>query len=433
MKTRRKPVRANSGISGLVALLTGAHFSHHVLTALLLPLIPFIRNEFGLNYAQSGIVTSAFTIAYGIAQLPAGWLADRVGSSYLLLTGITGVAIAGAAVGLSPGFPVLLLALVCLGVAGGGYHPSASTIISRVVRPERRGRALGLHIIGGSTSHFLAPLLAAGFVALLGWRGTFLSLSAPVGLLGLILFVVIRRRIAVQNEDGMTDTTDTAEERDGGDEPGGPDGADNRQSATTGTESEMSGRMSGNRTARLVVFMILTGFISAFIAALIPFIPLYLVDARGVNERVAAAFLSIPYAAGYIGAPLGGYLSDVIGRVRVMVIIGLAAGPLMALIIFAPFAVPLALLLFSIGILMFSKMPTAEAHIAAVAPERLRATVLGIYFFSGMEGSAVLTPLLGAAIDRWGFNTGLIGIGALMLCIASICSVVLYALRRARC
>ncbi|HKJ85077.1 MAG TPA: MFS transporter, partial [Spirochaetia bacterium] len=181
--------------SGLIALLAGAHFSHHVLTAMLAPLLPFIRDEFSLSYAQSGAVTSAFTIAYGLAQLPAGWLSDRIGPRYMLLVGITGVAAAGAFIGLSPSFGLMLVGLVLMGIAGGGYHPASSAVISRIVRPERRGRALGVHIIGGSSSHFLAPLIAAGLVTLVGWRGSFLSLSTPVAIIGVVLFALISRRI----------------------------------------------------------------------------------------------------------------------------------------------------------------------------------------------------------------------------------------------
>lgn len=61
-------------------------------------------------------------------------------------------------VGLSPAFSLLLLFLAFLGIAGG------------------------------STSHFLAPLRAAGLVAMLGWRGTFVALSAPAALLGVRFF-----------------------------------------------------------------------------------------------------------------------------------------------------------------------------------------------------------------------------------------------------
>ena len=77
-------------------------------------------------------------------------------------------------------------------------------------------------------------------------------------------------------------------------------------------------------------------------------------------------------------------------------------------------------------------MPTAEAHIATEVSDRHRTTILGIYFFSGTEGSAILTPIVGAAIDRWGFNPALTGLAGGMLAIALVCSVTLAALHRGR-
>lgn len=70
---------------GLVPLFVLAHFSHHVLTALTVPLLPFIRNDFALDYTQAGLVVSSFSLAYGIGQLPAGWLADRAGARFVEL------------------------------------------------------------------------------------------------------------------------------------------------------------------------------------------------------------------------------------------------------------------------------------------------------------------------------------------------------------
>jgi MFS family permease len=459
----------SGGISGLIALLAGAHFSHHVLTAMLIPLLPFIRNEFGLSYAQSGIVTSAFTVAYGIAQLPAGWLSDRLGPRYLLLVGISGVAAAGVLVGLSPVFPLLLAALLVMGVAGGGYHPAASAVIAKVVRPKRRGRAMGVHIVGGSSSHFLAPLIAAGLVALIGWRGSFLALSVPVAALGLVLFGMIHRRIergeparresaadgtertragtqlstagsgpaavaattAPAGSDARAVTTSPAGATAAPPSDTGDDAADEAGAQTPGDAGRGSSHRHG-RVTSMVFFLILTGLIGATTATLIPFIPLYLVDARGVDERLAAGFISIIYGAGFFAAPLGGWLSDVFGRVRVMIVIGVIAAPVIALVTITPFPLALGALLLFMGVLMFTKMPTAEAHIASEVSERFRTTVLGIYFFSGMEGSAILTPLLGATIDRWGFRVGILGLAGLAAAVAIVCGTTLVALRAVR-
>lgn len=403
----------SSGISGLIALLAGAHFAHHVLTALIVPLLPFIRDDFGLNYAQAGIVNSAFTIAYGIAQLPAGWLSDRIGPRYMLLIGISGVAAAGAFIGLSPAYGALIGGLLLLGVAGGGYHPAASAVISRVVAPERRGRALGVHIVGGSTSHFLAPLIAAGLVSLAGWRGSFLALAAPVAILGFVIFALIQRRI--HHAHGSASVHEararaTASDEDARTDDG--DAAESTEAPEPGTDPRAEGRPRASTAVRMTVFLVVTGVISASVASTIPFIPLYLVDVRGIDDRIAAGFMSVIFGAGFFAAPLGGWLSDVFGRVRVMIAIGLLSAPLLALITVAPFPAVMFILLLAIGTLMFTRMPTAEAHIAAEVSERHRTTVLGIYFFSGMEGSALLTPLLGSAIDRWGFDTALPGLAA---------------------
>jgi len=57
--------------SGLLPLFVLAHFAHHLLTALPVPLLPMIRSDFGVDYTQSGLVISAFVLAYGIGQVPA--------------------------------------------------------------------------------------------------------------------------------------------------------------------------------------------------------------------------------------------------------------------------------------------------------------------------------------------------------------------------
>ena len=423
---------SRTGTGPIIGLLAGAHFSHHVLTAVIVPLLPFIRNEFGLSYAQTGFVTSAFTVAYGFAQLPAGWLADRVGPRYLLLFGITGVAATGLVVGLSPVFAVLIVGLLLMGIAGGGYHPAASAVIAHMVHPDRRGQAMGVHIIGGSTSFFLAPLLAAGLVTAFGWRGTFLALSLPVALLGLLLFVLIARRMdrgvparAVDAPDRATrpvaETADAA--------PGGA-ASSASGSAASGPAASPARRRSG--VVHMTFFLILTGILGAGVGSLIPYLPLYLVDGRGVDERVAAGFLSVIFAAGFFAAPLGGLLSDRLGRVKVLVAAGLLTVPVILLLTVMPFPVPFAAALLLLGVFMFVRMPTSEAHIASEVSARNRGTVLGIYFFSGAEGSAVLTPLLGATIDRWGFEIGIAGMGVLVLVASVACGVGMLATARRR-
>ncbi|MCK5593461.1 MFS transporter, partial [Candidatus Bathyarchaeota archaeon] len=102
-----------------------AHFSHHLLTALLTPLLPFIRDEFSLDYTRIGLIISAFSLSYGISQLPAGWLSDRIGPRIVITLSISGVAVFGLLVGVSQTFTMMLIFLVLMGMVAGGYHPTA--------------------------------------------------------------------------------------------------------------------------------------------------------------------------------------------------------------------------------------------------------------------------------------------------------------------
>jgi len=63
-----------------------AHLSHHLVTALPVPLLPYIRDEFALDYTRAGFIISVFSVVYGFCQLPAGWLARplRPHLSYVL-------------------------------------------------------------------------------------------------------------------------------------------------------------------------------------------------------------------------------------------------------------------------------------------------------------------------------------------------------------
>ena len=388
----------------VIPLFALAHFAHHVLTALIVPLLPNIRNEFGLNYAQTGVVSAAFTVAYGVSQLPAGWLSDRVGPRTLLVVGISGVAVVGAFVGLVHSYLAISIVFLLMGIAGGGYHPSASALISSRVSADRRGRALGIHIIGGSTSYFVAPLIAAGLVSLVGWRGSFVSLSIPVFILGAVVFLLLRKHTGA----GRKKT---------------PSG--NQAGNEQGENQE-----AGHSIAHIVTFLIFTGIIGALVASTISFIPLLLVDQFDASVELASALLAIIYGSGFWAAPLGGHISDRVGQVKTMAVVGIAFGPVIIGLTFAPNLAMACAAMFALGILMFVRMPTAESYVAHAVPAKMRSTVLGIYFFSGMEGSALLTPILGAIIDARGFEAGFVLLGTSMLIVALICSAVLFKLRK---
>jgi MFS transporter, FSR family, fosmidomycin resistance protein len=387
----------------LVALMAVAHFFHHLVTALVVPLLPFIRDGFGLTYTQAGLVVSAFSLAYGLGQPPAGWLADRIGPRILLTVGISGVALSGLLLGVAPGYAFAVGALIVMGVAGGGYHPAASPVIWAAVPQENRGRALGFHLAGGSSSHFLAPLLGVFLATLLGWRGAFVAISVPVLAFGLVLYVLIGRG-AAGTAAGTRPRGSVAAATDGG---------------------------APVPVLEIVAMLVLSTTISATVTSVLAFVPLFIVDTYHVSGQLAAAYLSLVYFTGLITGPIAGSLSDRFGPLRLVVGVGILLPPALLLLVAVPFGVPLAAVLLAIGVLMFFRGPTSEAFFVASIPAHRRSTILGFYFFASMEAGGVLTPLVGRLVDARGFGAGFRTVAIAAGALALACAIVLLAASRA--
>lgn len=322
------------------------------------------------------MVLSAFTFSYGISQIPAGWLADRIDRRILIVICICGVGLAGVLVGLSQTYTMLIVFLVLMGILGGGYHPSATPIVSALVEPKKRGRTLGIHEIGGGASYFVVPLIAAAIAAAWGWRDSFIGLAIPSIILGIILYRILGRHAAMSR----TQPRIVKHREEPAPQPG--------------------------YLRRLVALIILGVGTGGVVASVVAFLPLYLVDHFGASEQAAASLISIYYSAGLWASPLGGHISDRLGRVPVLVVNSLISGAAIYLLTLAPYGLVSGLLFLILGITTFVRLPVAEAYIIGQTTERNRSTIYGIYYFSMTESGAILAPIMGLIVDHFGFHNG---------------------------
>ncbi|MGB2877929.1 MAG: MFS transporter [Dehalococcoidales bacterium] len=390
--------RVLSFLTGLLPLLVLAHFGHHLMMALLSPLLPFIRSDFSLSYTQVGGLLFAYNIAYGISQLPAGWAADRLGPRIMLTVGVAGVAVAGLLIGLAPSYIVLALFLVILGLAGGGYHPAASPLVSASVSPENRGKALGIHQIGGTGSFFLAPLIAAGLASVLGWRGTFLAISIPAIAFGILFYILLGRM-------GYANVA--------------------RKKAVDAAAVKPSEPVDLRRLSAFIAIGIAS---MVLIYSTLQFVSLYAVDVLGASKETGAALLSVAFFGGIWGGPLGGFLSDRLGRVPVIIAVGLIAGPAIYLLNFVSLGFSLYAVLLLMGTAMHVGMPVVESYIISHVSPQKRSTVLGIYYM-GSRGGPAITLLLGYLIDTYRFYMTLSWVALVMVAVALVSSALLWGKR----
>ena len=357
-----------------------AHFGHHLLTALPGPLLPAIRTEFKLDYTQSSFITTAFALAGGGSQLPSGWLADRISPSILIAMGTLGVAVGGILVGISQTYVMLIVFLILMGLMTGGYHPASTPMILSSVDPKLRGRALGLHLLGGNSSFFVAPLVAGGVMALwpsFGWRGPFLVLAVPTAIFGLIFYIYLTRR-------GGKGHAEAARQRAAAEKPPQP-----------GYKRRLTAYM---------IMMVLGGGAGMSVNA---FLTLYMVDVlmkdipKTTSEPRAAMLMSLMYLPGLIGGTIvGGWISDRIGTVKVIVATSIISGLIIFGIRSATMGFGFYAILVIMGLNMAIRMPVTEVFIMSQTPAKNRSTIYGAYYFTMQYTGAIFAPIMGWLLEE---------------------------------
>ncbi|MBH9577727.1 MFS transporter [Inhella proteolytica] len=187
--------RADWTTIGVVGL---AHGTSHFFHLLLPPLFPVFAREFGLSWAELGLLVSVFYAVSGVGQALSGFVVDRHGARPALMVAMSLFALASLAAGLAQGYVGLMLAAALAGLGNAPMHPADFSILNQRVSHERIGHAYSVHGISGNLGWALMPVLA---LAVLGtgasWRYVYLA-SALVALLVLSLLVLQREHLQTQ-------------------------------------------------------------------------------------------------------------------------------------------------------------------------------------------------------------------------------------------
>src|SRR5438105_7405429 len=127
----------------------GAHVLHDGYTDLLYVLLPLWQAEFGLGYAEVGLLRALYTGSMAGFQVPAGALAERIGGPLLLGLGTALVGIGYLVAGASAGFAMLVVALVLGGMGSSVQHPIAAHLVSPAYTGRRSRQALAAYNFSG--------------------------------------------------------------------------------------------------------------------------------------------------------------------------------------------------------------------------------------------------------------------------------------------
>ena len=331
-----------------------------------------IRREFGLSDTALGFLGTVFTLFYAAVGLPAGRLSDRWVRTRLIAIGVALWSLTTAASGLARTYAALFASRLGVGLGEATCAPASQSLIGDLVPPQKRGRALGVFMLGLPLGLFMAYVVSGYLGPLLGWRTVFLLACLP-GLLTALLALMI-----AEPARGAADHAGVA---------AGPHPAPYRAVLTIPT----------------MIWIILSGALHNFNVYAVnafqtPFLQRF--HQLGLKEAnlVSAVVLGLVGVIGLLG---GGWAGDRLRQRRANGRMLLAGGTaflaapcvLMALAQPKGALLPFMLLMGAGSTMMFVYYATVYASIQDVIEPRLRGTAVALYFFAQYVLGASLGPM----------------------------------------
>lgn len=367
-----------------------------------------IANEFGFTPTEMGLLMSAFLWPYALANLPAGWLVDKIGPKRLLPITLTIWSGFTVMVGFANSYAHIYMLRMLLGIAESPFYSSTIKITHRWFSANERGLPTAIINTGAQIANAIAPPILVGLMLLMGWRGMFVA----IGLLGLPLVLAWWKfyRHPSRQESSVLHA--------------GTADMETEQQENTGANWSQLFRYRETWAAVIGSFSI-----QFTVWVYVTWLPGYLERSLGLTLKDMGWIASIPYLAGTVGVLMGGMLSDQFVRRGMSAIsarkMPIVIGALMAACFVAtiPFmhGVPVIITLLSLGY-FFSQIPQSSLWTLAseVAPKGKVASMGSIQCFGGFSGASMAPFVAGMVLEKTGSFTGVFLLGAGMLCVGAI-------------
>jgi len=349
----------------------------------------YIARDLGLSASQKGVLVAIPILGGSLFRIVMGLLTDRIGPKK---TGIMAqlVVLLPLVWGwrFAHDLPQLMILGLLLGVAGASFAV-ALPLASRWYPPQHQGLAMGIAGAGNSGT-VLAALLAPRLAEVLGWHGVFGLALIPV-ILTCVVFPLLAK-----------------------DSPAQP------------PAKPWSSYFSVLQEADTWWFNGLYSVTFGGFVGLASFLAIFYYDQYGLSKVMAGNFTALCVFAGSMFRPLGGYLADRFGGLRMLKLLFSAISVLMVGVGLLP-PLPLVTVLLFLGM---SCLGMGNGAVFQLVPQRFRqeiGVVTGVVGAAGGLGGFLLPSFLGIFKDL----TGSYGTGFFLLAgMAGYCLLALRGLGR---
>jgi FSR family fosmidomycin resistance protein-like MFS transporter len=353
----------------IVLALSFAHLLNDMMQSLLPAIYPLIKDAYGLDFGQIGLITLAFQLTASLLQPVVGMYTDRRPQPYSLVAGM-GCTLVGLIVLAHAGsYALLLIGAALIGTGSSIFHPE-STRMARMASGGRHGFAQSLFQVGGQAGQSLGPLLAAFIVVPRGQAS--ISWFSLVALLAMVLLLQVGQWYKRQSPAPV-------KARNAG-------GAAGMQSP------------AANVTLALVILVVLMFSKNAYTASLSTYYTFYLIGKFSVSVQYSQMLLFLFLVAQALGSLIGGHLGDRFGRREIIWFSIVGAVPFTLLLPFANLFWT-AVLTIVIGMIMASAFPAILVYALELLPGKV-GMIAGLFYGVSFGLGALSAALMGELADH---------------------------------
>ncbi|MBD2868622.1 MFS transporter [Paenibacillus arenilitoris] len=161
--------------------------------SMLVPVLPDMQRELGINKFQSSLVITIFSLVAGLFIPVIGYLSDRFGRKGVIIPALIVYGGGGLLAGFGAiwgSYAVIIASRAIQGLAAAGTAPVAMALVGDLYEGGTESKALGLTEASNGTGKVLSPIIGS-LLALIAWYASFFAFPAfcALSLLAVIFLI----------------------------------------------------------------------------------------------------------------------------------------------------------------------------------------------------------------------------------------------------
>ncbi|MER8593832.1 MULTISPECIES: MFS transporter [unclassified Mesorhizobium] len=355
----------------VILAVSFCHCINDIMQSLLSAIYPLLKDNYGLDFWQIGLLTFTFQVTASLLQPVIGMITDKRPMPYSLPYGMASSLIGLVVLAYAGHYSLLLIGASLIGIGSAIFHPESSRI-ARFASGGRFGLAQSLFQVGGNFGQAMGPLLAAFIVVPFGQ--TSIAWFAGGSLIGIIVLWQVG-------------------------------GWYSRLRAAQGTRKAAGFVSPFPRRKVLGALAVLTLLVltkNAYIASLSSYYTFYAIHKFGVSVQMSQVMLFLFLGASALGILLGGPFGDRYGQKAMIWFSIVGVLPFTLALPYANFEWTMVLTVL-IGLILSSAFSNIVVFAQELVPGRV-GMIAGIFFGFAFGMGGIAAAVLGVVADMKGID-----------------------------